>query len=758
MRLINQLHPAPLEGLASFLERLRQANYYEEASWFQEFLPGSRQHRLDLLREASHYQALADLTGLSVDMLKQLTLHRFVPNYYQQEELSRLPTEFGDLNMPMWETRGLARYVHGQRYWKLCPLCWKEQRVALLPWSLRHVTCCLTHTVLLVDRCSDCGELLRTDFVNGRCAGCGKEVSTLATISIRDHLESMTLTSIVWTAILCDPACFPPKSSPFDYDHPLRQMSAPNLNLFLWRFAHLLVARDPHNPLFDPVNLLPGTSWDTPPADLWSADVASAHGVLAAIVKLILSWPNAWYATLARLIEAESSGTPRTVHFPRILAEQFTGAAWTWLHRSWVEFMWWRIAQKADIYPWIRYFYQLEEYFKTDFGELEPSYQFQRYFREKYFPDSLNNLDMTQQNDMNERPPPLTLKTTARLLGMGEPRLKHHLERGDLRTLPRSSKGIPHQWYIIDAESVRQLQVERKSFLALAQAAAYCGTSEEQIVALVAMGLVRAEHGPLIDKSPTWSFTKDALQQFLERLLGGLPVKPSTSSSNALLSLSQVLRIFSAIGERLPGLLQAIEQGSFPAFRDQEATGLQSLWFEQPDVITHLERIQQARERHVYTVEETCKYLHCKPPVLQRWHESGLLVPCRVETGPTGTRKWYAIQDVSFFSERYVMTDVAAEILGYTELTVQRWAKAGRLPTVTGPDIDGSHTYRFDRAVLVQWRHERLTVGEAANLLGVSVATIDRWAKEGKMKPLQDMGGKQRWFSRQALSALRETG
>ena len=103
-------------------------------------------------------------------------------------------------------------------------------------------------------------------------------------------------------------------------------------------------------------------------------------------------------------------------------------------------------------------------------------------------------------------------------------------------------------------------------------------------------------------------------------------------------------------------------------------------------------------------------------------------------------------------------TDVAAELLGYTELTVQRWARAGRLPAVTGPDIDGSHTYRFDRGVLLQWRHERLTVGEAADLLGVSMATIARWAKEGKIEPLQDMGGKQRWFSRQALLALRETG
>ena len=95
MRLINRLVPVPLESLESFLERLRQVNYYEEATWFQEFLPGPYRQRLNLLRTATHYQALADLTGLSVEMLRRLTLHRFVPHYYTSEELSRLPMEYG---------------------------------------------------------------------------------------------------------------------------------------------------------------------------------------------------------------------------------------------------------------------------------------------------------------------------------------------------------------------------------------------------------------------------------------------------------------------------------------------------------------------------------------------------------------------------------------------------------------------------------------------------------------------------------------
>lgn len=119
---------------------------------------------------------------------------------------------------------------------------------------------------------------------------------------------------------------------------------------------------------------------------------------------------------------------------------------------------------------------------------------------------------------------------------------------------------------------------------------------------------------------------------------------------------------------------------------------------------------------------------------------------------------WYSIQDVINFRERYIMTDRAAELLNCTDLAVQRWAKAGRITVVTGLDIDGSRTDRFNREALMQWRYERLTVGEAAAILGVSASTIDRWAKEGHIEPLADMGGKQRWFSRQALLALRKSG
>jgi excisionase family DNA binding protein len=80
--------------------------------------------------------------------------------------------------------------------------------------------------------------------------------------------------------------------------------------------------------------------------------------------------------------------------------------------------------------------------------------------------------------------------------------------------------------------------------------------------------------------------------------------------------------------------------------------------------------------------------------------------------------------------------------------------RSGRIAAVTGPEIDGSHVYRFEKVALIKWRKERVTFGEAMALLNVSKATLDRWAKQGKLTPLEDMDGKQRWFARREVEQL----
>jgi len=125
MRLINRLRPVPLESLDSLLQRLRWANHYQEQNWLHALLPG-RPARLNLLRRTSQYAALSELTGLSVETLVSLTLHRFTPWYCSAATVSfaGVPSD-GALPIPLWPLQGWRADRSGGPG-VVCPRCWRR--------------------------------------------------------------------------------------------------------------------------------------------------------------------------------------------------------------------------------------------------------------------------------------------------------------------------------------------------------------------------------------------------------------------------------------------------------------------------------------------------------------------------------------------------------------------------------------------------------------------------------------------------------
>ena len=146
------------------------------------------------------------------------------------------------------------------------------------------------------------------------------------------------------------------------------------------------------------------------------------------------------------------------------------------------------------------------------------------------------------------------------------------------------------------------------------------------------------------------------------------------------------------------------------------------------------------------------KLLKVKDGTLTRWVRKGLIPPTTI----VGNAQYFSQETVEKFMRDHIATDEAAEILNVGKLTVQKWARLGRLSgiCISGPQVDGYHAYLFNRANLVQWRSERLAFGETAQLLGVSKATLHRWVAEGKVEAVNDMGGKQLWFLKQGSLIL----
>lgn len=731
MRLINRKPAVELESLASLLDRLGIANYYEVASWYRTLLPPPVRPNPNWLRAPAQFAVLTDLTGIPTEALYNMTLHRFARSYYMPEQLADGP-------LPYWPDdvagEGASRdYVHGKGdYSKVCPLCWRDNAVLLLPWALRHVTTCLKHEVLLVDKCTKCGEMLnleqRPEGIDEECSHCHTSVGDMAVVSIAADQDSIDLATLVWNALGL--TTLTPTVSK---DSPALNIPSARLLDFMRRVPPLLFRFDPQTPLFSQQSLPAYLQTNTNIPELrlidwkWGSDVLTTHVVLRGMWRLLRDWPAEWHSALLRIAAIESTKANAGKRFPMRLAEAFPRAQWPWLYKGLESFLGTQVLKNKHLYTWLNYY-------RTAQAEA---------------PKSAGMPRMLSQNE------------AARELGMSAATLKRHIADGTLVTTPSPGRGHLREWALIEAESIARLREYRQSLLSLAQAATMLGVSEEQVPALCEAGMVRAEKTPKAGESPVWGFTTSDLSNATETLLYSVPGKEIPARDPDAISLADAVRIGSFRGVRLPQMLRAAQEGELSAYHDPsraQTLGLHALWMARGSLLNWLAGCNQPTGRKLLTAEQVRILLRCKPETLRKLAAAKLLVPFEEKASGKSLVWRYDVTDVDAFRTRYITADLAAVVLGVNKLTAQRWAKSGRISAVTGPDIDGSHAYRFDRAALEEWRAERMTVGEAARLMGVNRTTIHRWMTEGRIQPLEGMGGKQSWFSRQELLALDRKG
>jgi len=714
--LINRLKPYPFESLSSLLERLRQVNYYEEYHWYHDVLPDRSTDDVDFLRLAANYRVLASLTGISIADLLGLTLHRFVPYVYSAQSVVDLQRRPGDLDRPMWEDCEANLYLHPSSYCKICPHCYRDQGAFLLPWQLRYITSCPIHSVLLVDTCPNCEEPLRVKRSKGTCVHCGCAISTYPTTSIADHLPSMQVTALLWSAIGCGSDSFPPPL-PIAPDHLLHSLPPAILLIFLWRSAQLILTRDRYSSIFSVGNLPKDCTHFAPPKRLSSADVCSTHGVLLGMWQLLRYWPDSWHIALDRIVVGEGGSK---LPFPSELLQEFVGESWLWLHQTWTTYMRMRIDMIRDLSRW-RQYYRVAQHI--------PDIQI----------------------------PKLGAKgKTSGLLKKSDFPVKRRVYPGSLHETVCPLSEHNRKWKYIDMKT-EFLRLFQKSALSLEEVAGYYGVSEQHIISLVVAGLLDVESGSLVDEKQIWRFTFQMVERTLADLLKPIPVRPlPVFAKDGLWDLKRVQMELEKIHVYLPRLLTLARDGVLPTYRAQDGIGLHLLWWEPSSVRDTVRRLHLAGVPVYLSDSTVCWFLSCKLLALEHLQMARLLAPSRDGDTVLEVRGLYDKRDVLAFLERYISTDEAADVLGVTCLNIRRWAQSGRLATVVGPAV-GSSVYRFDKVALVEWRHERLTVDETLQELGVSKAMLHQWARQRKLTVLKDMGGGHRWFLRDQVEQLRES-
>ena len=332
MRVINRLPPLAHESLESLLARLGAANHYPKESWYLPLPRPSAPREVNRLRQPAHLQAIGDLVGLDTRDVRELTLGRFDSCFMNaaQPPSGEVGEGTAEVADGMRRTR-FGWYAQGQGRGKVCRECLRETKGLMLPWSLRLVTACPVHLVLLSER--------------GR-----EDLFTHTARSIKDDPSGRALTTLVWSAIGCGEP-FPPEGlGPETMDLP-RVMGPQGLLSFLWRMGGLLLCHDRENPAVAAV---------TPSSrDIRSLGAGETHTLLSVVAGLLLDWPLSWHQTLDRIAEGELAHNRADAGFPLALASSFRGSEWRWLHRSWDDFVEERARNKPSpsVYAWLHRYY-----------------------------------------------------------------------------------------------------------------------------------------------------------------------------------------------------------------------------------------------------------------------------------------------------------------------------------------------------------------------------------------------------------------
>ncbi len=331
MRVINRLPPLPHESLESLLGRLGAANRYPNQSWYLP-LPGPPVPRdPNRLRYPAHLRAVGELLGLDPGEVRELTLGRFEscfmgPRGRGSEGHAGGVAEVVDNR----RADGFRHYAYGQGRGKVCRECLRESGALKLPWSLRLVTACPVHRVLLSER-------------RGEHAS-GDEPAPAALVM--EDASDAALTRLVWSAVGCGEP-FPIQGLRRETVELLGPLGSPGLLCFLWRMGGLLLRHDRGNPALSGVR--------ANSRDISNLDPGETHAVLSVVAGLLLDWPVSWYETLSRIAEGELAHTRDHVGFPLALVSAFRGSEWRWLHRSWDGFVEKRARSRPTpgVYAWL---------------------------------------------------------------------------------------------------------------------------------------------------------------------------------------------------------------------------------------------------------------------------------------------------------------------------------------------------------------------------------------------------------------------
>lgn len=688
MPVVNRLYPAPYESLESLLARVWHANYYDASAregWRGALLP-SVSASANLLYDPAHLGPLGDFTGLAGRALLRCTVHRFAPFHLWPEDGGMSSADGADAagdDAPPWRPADRAPFVErGQG--KVCPLCWRERKILLLPWTLSLITACPTHRTLLVDRCDGCGKKLRFSLPQGTCHACGRDIGALAARPIDGHPPDLRLSAALWSLVGCGPP-FPSPAAGVPPGHPLRGLHPATVLLFLWATG---AAR-----AFSYGVVVPWSCWRWEFSEYGlrqrQADVSRAHAALAELWDQVLHAPEAWSEVAAYIAETEVIRAIKARHAGVTGRADADPAADEGAEREEPAWSWLLGAEGWDARDGMR-------------GRVE---------REETVYRRTRDSRLRGGDGQPHLPPLLTQRAVATHLRAGCYALRLMARDRVHRTTDRANVPTSRLWDGAAAASPLVIAVD--------DVAARCGVAVDDAPTLVAAGLLCAERVAGGAKPPQYLISAAAIASFHARYrpLGTRP----RDESLALVTLPRALDLVRAHGLRAAQALVAVRTGRLPTyrFRDNRATpACPALWISLAELDAYVASTRWAQHAPLVSAADVRRTLRCPPAALRRLYAEGLLIPAVDGTDLRAVRWSYAVYDVDVFAYRYLTVAAVAALLQTTVGAVRRLIATRLLRPVLIACADGRAWARFDRNVACDVWDALLTRAAVADAAG----------------------------------------
>ncbi len=699
------------ESFPSFLFRLGKANFYQSPTILTNcILNGIGEEDLlkdhiDLPMQAATFERIARLARVECFPLYETSAHRFAQVITAPDSQMSLLDLPDNHVVPLLSERIAQKQLRPTSASQYCPLCVQRHRYHRLIWHATATSVCLEHKCLLTNRCYSCSRLISIgDIVNGYCRKCGVALNKAPCISIEEDEIGMLAQQVIQGWLL-DTSVSLPDSYGLP-SHPSRvvfrvleglRLTTQRLARSGWMNFHTVPAH--HDTLMVPFK-----------PDSLSLTPYQSFCVYTTAFKALTHWPQEFYAFLDVQYEQHCKDMRRST-----LQKDFGSIYSHWLQREW----------RYATFDFVQDAFNL--YIADRYGISPSILRSDRFHRS---PAALRKFSF------------VSINYAAELAGVTPATIHRLIDSGQLETTQDS--------VFVKREEVLRLRETWNFFVGLKEATETLGVSEEVVLRIVDIHLLSPEQSPHTGFT-SWKFHEKNLCRLLENIKKHAIPYERLEGVRPSLNIAGAARILTQVGLNAASILALVANGKLPAYRQSSLRFCcKDLLFVTKDLRAYMKTTLV--ERGWLSRQEVIARLEVKDGTLAKWVKTGLLATAAIYVNA----QYFEKDAVEKFVAEYVKSKEAANTLGIGVLAVQKWARQGRLQAVSGPGIDEHHEYLFSKEYLLQWHGGRLPFGRAKAILGVSAATLHRWVHEGKVVPLDDMGGKQRWFSRAAILKLRQ--